>query len=150
MTIQALFNKGCKDCGMLEKIADGILAFPRALWQGRSVEIVTNKENFDITIEKVDALIKDNIDWYDNFPMGIISGAIGAVLLLVVVSPFLAVGLPLKKIALKGDEKANAYNKYAEAILNQHTLGEDIKKLKNSVRKLKLNKVAKLIIKLNK
>lgn len=123
MSIQGLLQKGRNEAPLFEKMADGVLAFPRAMWLNRKVQVITSGKNPEIkTPAKWDNLNKRIgcaiIPPNEGGGMGdgfiLLAGGIALLVLNILASPFLGVGLIFKKIALATNKKGNAYNQLVE------------------------------------
>lgn len=128
MTVQGLLQEGTKECSMLEKIADAILAFPRALWKGRTITVVEKGAECVIKDKETNSLaswVKSG--WEEsgrNISVALMS-LIGSIVLVagsIIAAPFLAVGLACKKIALLKNPGANDYHELIEAASSEAPL----------------------------
>lgn len=119
MTIRSLLNAGRADATILENVADGILAFPRAIWLGKSVKVISSDQG-ELKIDAVPPK-RSFCKWYGNLINGGYGGA-GAQLFLLpvflVANVFgtlcLAVGGALKKLSLSRDPLAVRVNEKIE------------------------------------
>ena len=118
MTIRSLLNSGRSDETTLEKVADAILAYPRAMWLGKSVHVVRESGDFTIDTDQKQRSLCGQYGKFMNGSEGAgILGMLGSPLLLVaniLATPFLCVGLLLKKIAVIRDPEAKKVNEKVE------------------------------------
>lgn len=137
MSLNGLVNSGRPNCGVIEKMADAVLAFPKGIWFGKKVTIEKSGNQYVAKHEK-----------HQNFTSGVgkamvgVSGIyplscvfqlmIGVVYAgaCVAASPFLGLGLALKKLALKTDKAANIYKTLVEDELQKEQLNSKIDSLK--------------------
>lgn len=135
--IGALLQPGDQMRETKEKIADGILAFPRALWIGKHARLNGSKAEVDDIMSYASVT---GCFWSD-MPASIAGGPFLIFALAntavfasvsVLASVLLLVGLPLKKSALK-NPKASAYNNMVDAILRSYPIIKDIEKLQEVV-----------------
>ena len=138
INIQVLLSPGYYDRTMLEKIADGVLALPRAMWQGKEVCY----KNFILTPEQTSIMYKFNLTrtmcWGEHIqnPLEKIGKTVVYGILTVVATPILFFGLALKNLALAANPKARAYSHIV-----QNTLDIDALKQKKCVLVERLNKI---------
>lgn len=105
MSIQGLMQKGMVNRSCLEKTADVLLAFPRKVWLNREVVIKVKGTESNVSIKKSNSLSKNITDGEQGIGLGLVS---------IIASPFLAVGLILKKIAISLDPMAKNYHRLVE------------------------------------
>lgn len=139
MSVQGLMQKGKVGCSKLEYVADKILAFPRAMWLGREITVQTGS-NIPLTYDQKASSFanllgppekeeKRQFNYFESLIQ--IIGAVVFAGLSIVASPFLAVGLICKKIALENDPKANAYHQLIEESSKEIELQRQKTKLEN-------------------
>jgi hypothetical protein len=141
MSIQSLMQKGAETRSLLEKASDAILAFPRGMWLNRSIQVIT-------TGEQPKTIDKDGKSFMSFFPslyegspdeatklVALFSGVVFAAAS-IIATPFLAVGLTCKKIALMRDKKANQYNKLVESAIKDQELVRKKAKMDSSLEKI--------------
>lgn len=149
MSIQALLNKGQVEGGAFEKVADGILALPRALWQGKTVTVIKDAKTGvikDFEAKNANNLTSKLFVSFRNWGTLLISifVAMGYGVLCVAASPLLAAGLLVKKISLANDDKARNYSTIVEKKLHIEDLRAKKDALPSIYPELKTKKVAKI------
>lgn len=141
MSIQSLLTEGRQDSGLLEKIADYTLAFPRAMWLGRKITITGSGESpfIDHKRNKFYKFISDSLEIASR-PGS--SGCFGAGLLLLspiylaattLALPLLCVGLALKEISILTDEKAKQYQSLIDKATIQINLNKENDRLHKKI-----------------
>lgn len=97
--------------------------FPRAMWAGRNVSVITSGQG---PVIMDDAKFKSFTEMTGTFlgscsdaeyvgPLGAFGASLVYSVAAILAIPFLAVGLALKEAAMLSDKKAQAYNRLAEA-----------------------------------
>ena len=121
MSIQGLMQKGLQNCSKLEKAADILLVFPRVIWLKRNINVIVSGNDSQINDRKASSVLTSKGWHQDNYglPLVLVVGSI-------IATPFLAIGLALKKISFANNEKSKSYHQLIE---NQIKLGSLKKKI---------------------
>lgn len=134
--IGALLSRGRPEETMLEKIADGVLALPRAMWQGRKVTIEQNQQT--ATVKDVGNLT-EAMYWPKSGKPEKIGKTVVYGILSLVAAPILLLGLALKGIALAADPKARAYSIIVQNNLDIDALKKKKKTLEEQIEESRNN-----------
>ena len=134
MSIQGLLVKGAEGSTTnFEKVADGILALPRVLWQGHDVKL---KKNHEVELKFSNSIVGT----FKGVPPGeILEPAIIVMLSVLLIlgsilaAPPLIVGLICKKIALIKSEKANKFHEVVEDLLQDANKIDKTKEYKDQI-----------------
>lgn len=146
MSIKGLLTSGSDHRGTLEKVADNILSYPRAMWRGKKISIVENGANYQINKldeKKRNRSINECIgNGFCHLAHGL-GGGVEIILLAtswlatsILSLPFLGVGLALKKIALATDNEANNYHKFVEKVLTEKNIESKLEKAEKAHKEL--------------
>lgn len=156
MSIQGMLQKGRSHASTLEKVADGVLAFPRAMWLNHKVSVITSGKKFEIKhSEHHKNFTRKMGDFFSHAgraeyvgPFLWLIGAVAYLVPAILATPFLGAGLLLKKIALVKDKKGAAYHHMIEAstkevvvIQNKKVLEEKIEKVRKQITALGVSKL---------
>lgn len=131
INIQVLLSPGLSLIGhnrtMLEKIADGVLVLPRAMWLDK--EVSHNTDWWDtLTSRNTKVIQKFNLTttmcWggHRQNPLAKIGKTVVYGILTVVATPILFFGLALKNLALAANPKARAYSHIVQNTLDIEAL----------------------------
>lgn len=133
MTVESILIRGGVARSNLEATADAILAFPRCLWLGRSVEVKQNDNNELEAVMKLDKF-KSTEGGYGRAPgfveLFFVVGAVtGFIAVSIVALPFFAVGSLLKKISIETEPKSAIYHAIVQDKLDLNSAEGKIAKL---------------------
>lgn len=139
--VQLRFQSGAENCCLMEKIADRVLAFPKAMWGNKTISYMNGEFKLKNYYYSLTSFIADGTSLFHMYDFGFIKIPVLAAYLIgsVVATPLLAVGLIFKEIALKNNASSQQYHskicKAAPLLIEAESIGKKIPALSKNIKK---------------
>lgn len=133
-SVQLRFQSGAENCSRLEKFADALLAFPKAMWGDKSITHI-NHGRFEVKDSfSFKSWLGDRAS-YPGESLAVLAYVVGSI----IAAPLLALGLLFKELALRNETAQKYHSKIGEAaslMIEEKSVEKQLSECSREINKL--------------